>query len=279
MLWERAKNLTILFFAVINVLLAVFLYAESGRYTLSQEQERAIYQVLAQNKVSLSYFKMIRQFSPMKYLTVSGYHYDTDALLSLLFDDPASVTGREERGRTVYEDGTARLVISNGYISYDNPTGYGRVTSREAAINLCGEFIKQNYPNFQLDGTFVLEDGLRLCYREMYQEYVVYANFIEFLVTDNGIVQIDMQYGAVKGFSGSMHEICAPDEALLTFLQRIRQLYGDTPLLIKKMDIVYNQDEFSVQENVTLPVAPYYRIFIENQDIPFMVNAITNTMS
>lgn len=282
MLWERAKNLTLLFFLLINIVLAFFLQADRSRYNVSQEQERAIIEVLKENKISL-YSKMIRQFPPMRALTVSGNYYDINALLALFFGDPEKLERLNEPGKEAYVNGDALLVISNGYISYENPSGLeGFQTNpadREAAIRLCNDFITQNYPDYQLEETSAItdEDGLRLCYRQVFKNYIMYANFIEFLVTENGITRIDMKYGEVQDFSGLTQDICSPDEALLTFVQHSRIIYGDTPLLIK-MDIVYDQEEFSTQEHVPLQATPYYRIYVDNQEVPFMVNAYKNTI-
>jgi hypothetical protein len=100
------------------------------------------------------------------------------------------------------------------------------------------------------------------------------------LVTVDGITQIDMQYGKVIEMSGIPGEICSPDEALLTFIQRVRSIWPELPLLITHMDLVYYQEEIrsrALDRGVTLHALPIYRIFIEDSEIPFKINAYTNT--
>ncbi|MDR1665141.1 MAG: hypothetical protein LBR83_09520 [Clostridiales bacterium] len=282
MLWERAKNLMIVFFLVLNALLAWFLYRESNRYTLTQEREQAVYDVLRRNNVT-RYTRIMRNYAPMRPLAISGYAYDSEALVQIFFDEPETVTAEESNpDESVYYTDAARLVISNGYISYELISAGGTAADEGAprtasASALCEEFIRKHFPDYRADGMITETGGLRYIYRQAYQNYLVYGNFIEFFVTADGIAQIDMQYGTVLGFEGQEQEICPPDEALLTFIQRIRSLYGGAPVMLTQMDMVYYyQEEPNRRGYMVLQAVPYYRIFIEDQALPFLVNAYSN---
>ena len=276
MLWERAKTLCIIFFLLLNIALAFLHYNESKQYVLTPEQERLVYQMLRQNQINI-YCRLIHEYPPMRPLSVSDYQYDMDALISLLFDEPHEVVDIQTSAEEEYYDGTARLTLSNGYITYDCPDGFKpranvSVLGMDEAVMLCDTFVQQYDTNFVLDasGMVDLADGWRIPYRENFQKSIVHTNFIEFLVTEKGIEQIDMQYRPLHGFTGPAQAICSPDEALLTFIQHVRVLYNDTPVIIKNMDLVYYQDKAQA--------LPYYRIFIESQEVPFLINAYTNTL-
>jgi hypothetical protein len=276
MRWERAKNLMLLFFVILNIFLAVMLVQEQRRYTLSPEQEQAIRAMFTQHDISW-YIHFIRQYPPMRPLAMSGFDYDMDILLAMLFDSPPQQAGDDTR--EIYEQGDTRLVISNGYISYDNPAGLGEkppALTRENAIALGDAFIQDHYRLFVQDYVMPVPEGFRLFYREAYRGHIIHSNFIELLVTQNGITQIDMQYGNVLEYSGPAREICSPDEALLTFIQRVRTIWPDAPILISRMDLVYYQLEIRSRENTALHATPYYRIFIGDNEVPFMINAYTN---
>jgi len=93
------------------------------------------------------------------------------------------------------------------------------------------------------------------------------------------IEQVDMQYSRPLRLAYLPREICGPDEALLTFLQRVRAHGSYPPLHITHMDIVYFQVESGVAPPGTVLYAePFYRIFIQGQDEPFLINAFTNQM-
>jgi regulatory protein YycI of two-component signal transduction system YycFG len=289
MLWERAKNLIVLFLLLLNGLLAFLLYQEQNRYILSTEREKAIISVLGQNKMTM-YSEIIRKFPPMYQLRLSGYAYNTDALRTLFFGSPENSESVDVPDMEVYESIGGRLSISNGYITYERIIKPGDDKASEPvtqahAKEICEVFIKQNYPEYILDD--IANDGvleatpegyLRLTYRQKYNGKIIHRNFIEFLVTGNGIEEIEMQYGAVVEYYDEAIEICAPDEALLTFIQHIRSVYGSqpTPVIIDNMDIVYNQEEFSVQKDAGLTAVPFYRVFVRYNYVPFLINAYTN---
>ncbi|MCL2187826.1 MAG: hypothetical protein FWC16_02200 [Defluviitaleaceae bacterium] len=273
--WERAKSLLILFFIALNIVLAGFLFLENRRYTLRSENERVIRSVLAQHDVSLS-ADMIRRFAPMRALRVSGYYYNEDELLAIFFQNPEAVTRTDAvlGGAEFYKD-ASQLVINNGLITYFNP--YGLHVTVE-------EFISRHFPNFQRDAFFNPQDeeGVRITYRQVYRGYVLYSNFIEFLVTDAGIIEVDMRFGIVQGWDGPARPLFGPDEILITFLQvyrqRIQPFRDDRHTVIWHMDIVYFHEfeNTSDERDSTHLTMPFYRIFVEGLDLPFLINAYMN---
>jgi regulatory protein YycI of two-component signal transduction system YycFG len=289
LLWERAKNLIIVFLLILNLLLAALLYNEQNRFTLSAERERAVFGVLANNKITM-YSELIRSFRPMRALRLSGHAYDTDSLLKMFFGatDIARTDDGNDPALQEYRDGEGRLTVSNGYITYQrfidpNDDRAGDEIPSEEAKALCDEFINAFFPDYKLDDLAndgILEvtyDGfLRLVYRQVFDGYFVYRNFIDFLISGNGIEYIEMQYGERVEYDNQPREICAPDEALLTFIQRIRSTHPDTPVIINAMDIAYNQEEFSTQASVELEAVPFYRVYIDDNYEPFLINAYTN---
>ncbi len=42
------------------------------------------------------------------------------------------------------------------------------------------------------------------------------------------------------------------------------------------MDIAYNQEEFSTQAGVELEAVPFYRVYVNDNYEPFLINAYTN---
>ena len=281
--WERAKSYLLLFFILLNLTLGGLLLLERRRYTVTPEREQAIITIMNQNNIAMG-TRLMRRFPPMRGMYVSGFYYDEYQLAEIFFGD-ADVHHVSTQHRHVFTYGEARLVIAHGFISYDNPQGHGGEEGRPAVLcrmearRLSDNFVEGNWPDFSLDDVFIGLDWLRLSYRQVYRGHVIHTNFIEIIVTDMGIVQVEMQYSQVLEMADDTRPIVAPDLALLTFVQRIRAISNTQayPMVIDHMDLVYFQLEGSTDPDGSYPVVPFYRVFIYGDGgDPFLINAFTN---
>ena len=288
--WERAKTYILVFFLALNLVLVVLLVLENRRYTVTGEQEALIRTVLAENQITL-YRMPIRDFPPMRPLEVTGFYYDEETILSLIqifFPNPEAVdhvaTIRPDDRLFLYED--MRLEISSGFIEYRNPGGFpqpGNIArlpqaevTREDARRQAAQFVSVHFSDYVYDASFAERGNWRVVYRQAYRGVLVHSNFIEMLVSPQGIVQVEMQFGQVQGHIGSPLIIFSPDEALLAFTQRVRHITQEEPMTITRMDLAYFQEYLSDQQG-PYHAEPFYRIFTEgNEDRPFLINAFTN---
>ena len=276
--WERAKNYILIFLVLLNAALGAVLFLESQRYTLSADHERNIFAVLAQNNINM-YISPIRRFPPMRHLHISGFYYDEYALIAMLFPDPLQVV-QIDAEFSQFEDAYSRLIISNGFVSYENLIPR-TATNNLPPLEITDTFIMQNFPDFELDTVWRMpnDEGVRITYRQKYRDHFIYTNFVELLVHEGLIRMIDMQFGQVQGHSGTPRAIASSDEALLTFVQRVQFMAETEPWFITRMDIAYFQEyEISDQPGATYSVVPFYRIFVQGDDRAFLINAFTNTI-
>jgi len=289
MQWDRAKNFMLVFFLLANIILAALIRYETGGHTLTLERESAILAVLEQNDIVMAYH-IPRQFAPMRPLQVAPFYYDIERLLSVFaaffppyaeFDYTGSV---RDDFRLTFEDENIHLTISNGYIQFVAGREHTGIPDRYAAMALTQAFIRDHFPDFRLDIHSTRQarrdgGGLRIFYRQEYQGRLIHANFVEFLVTGEGfdivIEEVDIQYCRPIGFAYMPREIVGSDEALLAFVQDERRPMH--PIVITHMDIVYLQISSGMVETyVSIYAEPFYRIFIEGQVAPFLINAYTN---
>jgi len=283
--WERAKTYILIFFVVLNIGLGFLIFMENRRYTVGTEQERQIRTVLNNNNISM-YTQLMRRFPPMRPLNVTGFYYDTDTLVEILFDNPQDVERRVEFGRQTFRYGNSSMTISNGFIFFENPDGFrqemvfaqnSEITHAHASL-LTDEFIRSYFEDFVQDSHFEVRGGIRIIYRQMYRGQLVHSNFIEFLVTPIGIEHIEMQFGQILGHADTPLMIFSPDEALITFVQRVSHMTQEAPMTIVHMDLVYFQEYISDQPSVYHAV-PFYRIFTRcSDDRPYLINAFTNVI-
>ncbi|MDR0273151.1 MAG: hypothetical protein LBI27_07545 [Clostridiales bacterium] len=283
--WERAKNYILTAFVLLNLSLAGLLFREDSRYTLSQERISNIHAVLTNNNINL-YTNPMRRFAPMRHLEVMGFDYDIPELIEIFFGEDAQVIQLEaDEGHYIFESENeehGRLEISNGFIYFDNNLDLGenrdeKNISHEFALEIADVLITEHFPDFVADMVFdeIDGNGVQIIYRQKYRGRIIHSNFIEFLVTSEGIAWIDMHYGRVIGYGADPRMIFAPDEILLTFMQRVQHIAAEKPIFISHIDIVYNSQE-DMQEGVISPAVPFYRIFIRDHDFPFLINAYTN---
>jgi len=266
--WDRAKNQILVFFVLLNVVLAAFMLSERRRYTVTGEHEAMIRNVLAQNNITLD-TDMIRRFPPMRALLMSGYYYDEDALLQIFFADSHVPERIEHAWGVEFTHGDVELVIANGYVSFFDPNGLGGTPQA---------FISRHFPDFVHDERFLPYDNEgEVVFRQVYRGYVIYSNSIHFLVTDAGITEVVMRFGIIQGWDGPERPIFAPDEALLTFMQSVQAFTRD-PVTIWYIDIVYfiEFDHASHEPGTVQHAMPFYRIFTHEFDIPFLINAYLN---
>jgi len=282
--WERAKNIILIAFILLNLGLAGLIFVEHSRYTLTGDRISTINTVLSENNINL-YTTLMRRFAPMRHLDISGFYYDIPALLEIFFDESENIIQEETaENHYLFKTSNSSLEISNGFISFDNSLGMGEnrangTIAREDAIEISDEFISTHFPDFVQDIVFDAYSGggVQIIYRQQYRGRMIHSNYIEFLISADGIEWIEMQFGQVIGYSAEARTIFAPDEILLTFMQRMRHSAMDNPIFITSIDMVYLLEYASDREGQIYPAVPFYRIFIADNEFEFLINAYTNT--
>ncbi|MCL2577487.1 MAG: hypothetical protein FWE27_05495 [Defluviitaleaceae bacterium] len=281
--WERAKNIILIAFVILNLGLAGLIFVEHNRYTLTPDRISTIHAVLSENNINL-YATPMRRFAPMRHLDISGFYYDVPALLEIFFDETENLIQEETDERHyIFKTDNSSLEISNGFIFFDNSDGLGEniingTITREDAIKISDEFISEHFPDFVREMVFDAYggDGVQIIYRQQYRGQIILSNEIEFLITARGIEWIELQFGRVIGYSAETRMIFAPDEILLTFMQKMRHEAMENPIFITSIDMVYLLEYASDREGQVYTAVPFYRIFILDNDFEFLINAYTN---
>ncbi len=282
MYWEKAKTLTIVFLAILNLLLAVLVYLNSNRYAMTKAQENAIYKVLSANKVVL-YDQLIKEYKPMKPINVLPINYNMDTIIKMVFGGNEGVDSFIEFNRTIYYKEKETLIIEDGIVTYENekaskllePVKDGQ---EEIAKNICNEFIEKNkldLPALVLDSIVMEQKYIVLNYSEIYKNNIIYSNFIRFFVSKDEIFKVEFSFSEVLGFERNLKEICPVDEVLYALTQHLRSKNDYNEIFINKIDKVYYQDEKSSDKETNLKATPCYRVFVEQIPEPFLLDAYT----
>ncbi len=283
---EKAKNLTIIFLVLLNLFLAVLVYINSAKFTLTKEQETAIYKVLEQNGISIS-TKLIKTNKPMREMNVLPYSYDIDEIVYKLFGGWEGVSDVSEFGRTIYTKGDAMLTIEDGVIVFEKPSGNVSggffVNSKEDAVKLCDSFVlddKNIVPQFVLDNVIEEKGNYVVEYRNKFGGSIVFSNYIKLYVDSSGVYGLECSYSEVANFETAKKEICTVDEALYALLKDLKNkgTSAQQKLSIDKIDIVYFQEQISGEEDTALKATPCYRFYFDELGGSKIVDAVTRAV-
>ena len=276
--WDKAKTLTIIFLLFLDAFLGISIYLERDKYYIDTQQFNKITELLNKNNIYLD-TAALPSYRPIQQLSMSAYSYDEAEIINTLFTEPASAQQEDELDKTKYISGDQTLTFQNGFITFDCPSGTNDIElSLDTALAEANRFMEGmgEISDFVFDSYYREEDGWRIQFCQQYKDYVIYTNYIDFLITDKGIVQIDCIYSRPKGFFGQPAELCAVDEALLHFMQHFRDAYKDRPAKVTKVDLVFYQKEGSTAYNASLAAVPHYRIVVDGFERPFLINAYLN---
>ena len=278
--WGNAKKFVIVLLVLLNIVLAGLNYRQNQENTMTAAQERAIFEVLSQNGITM-YTDLLTDHTPMSRLAVEIPSYSKETLERLFFgSEKTTVTAKGEQ--TIYRGKEALLTLQGGYGYWTNETigdGKGSLSKTEAQ-RMAEKFIDGTEHFFgTYDEPVVTEEekGFRVDFYGVYKRENVFSNYFSFLVTQDGIKEIEFNYCPVKGYSGEKQDISYSDEALLTFMREWKKGEKEGEATIHRIELGYDQMENSTAATgmATISLEPCYRIYLMDEAEPYLINAYT----
>lgn len=282
--WRKAKKLVILLLVVLNATLAFLNYKKQQDNVLTSVQEKAIYQVLSKNGISL-YTDLLTKFPPMRKLSLKIPSYSRDDLKRLFFpEDETTVTVEFDKIIIKCETKTLTMRGNRGTLLFKDGTGKIEALTQERARREAEEFMSDlDLPSndFHMGTIAETEDGFAVTFFDQWKGWTVFASYYTIYVTEKGIAKVDLTYFQPDGFTGEKKEICFSDEALLTFLKEIRQKNLQGTITVTRMELGYDFQDYGYggerSESVE-KLVPCYRIYIMGEAEPYIINAYTNEL-
>lgn len=278
--WSKAKYFVIILLIILNGALAVLNYQKNQENVLTSSQEKAIFEVLAQNGISL-YTELITKFPPMRKVALQIPSYSREDLKNLYFQGEET-TVSVEFNRIIIKSEQKNLTMegNKGILNYPNGTADLSSVTLAQAQRLASDFmealpLKNN--SFVMSNAITTEDGYIVEYFEKYKGATIFASRYRIRITEKGIVRVEFTYFQPDGFTGEKKEVCFSDEALLTFLIEAKKAGMQTPATITAMELGYDFQDVDIME-MTDKLVPVYRIYVLGQEAPFVINAYTNEM-
>ena len=273
--WEKIKMIVIWILIGMNLVLFGFNYKVNQKYVLSAEREKAIYSVLARSNVGM-YTEMVPRFDDMRRISVEIPDFSRENLTQMFFpgeeveyyveDDWNVIMG--ETGQVSTKNENFEFVSFSGTGSIENLTAD---TAEEAA-----ESFVATYPVFEnIVLRSVENDGNRyICrYTGQYKKHRIFCISLTVYVDKNGIEQANGSLFHIQGYYGVNTPICAPDEALMTFVHNMEKT-SETKF-VTEIDIGYDIQE-SGDISGLLKLVPCYYIYVQGVSRPVVIDAYTN---
>lgn len=277
--WGNAKKFVIILLVLLNVALAGLNYRQRQENTMTSAQERAIFEVLSQNGITM-YTELPTNAASMARLEVELPEYSKETLERLFFGgEKTTVTVRGDQN--IYHGKTDSLTLNGaqGLLKREAvAAGKGEMTKADAQREAQKFMEGTDYFFGTYDEPMVTEteEGYRVDFYGLHKRENVFANYFSFLVTQGGIKQIEFEYCPVVGDSGEKRELAFSDEALLTFMREWKKDGTKKQATIHRIELGYDKMERSTAStDGAIYLDPCYRIYLMEEEEPYLVNAYT----
>ena len=277
--WGSAKKFVIVLLVIINVVLAGLNYKQRQENIMTSAQERAIFEVLSQNGITL-YTDLPTDALSMTRLEMELPEYSKETLERLFFgSEKTTVTVKDDQH--IYRNAHASLTLdgAHGVFKKDTvPDGKRRMTKADAQKE-AQKFIDGTERFFGIYDEPVVtekENGFRVDFFGLHKRENVFANYFSIFVTQGGIKRIEFEYCPVKGHNGEKKELAFADEALLTFMREWKKNGDAEQATIHHIELGYDKMERSTASiDGAIYLDPCYRIYLVEEEEPYLVNGYT----
>lgn len=277
--WGRAKQFVIVLLVILNVALAGLNYKQRQENTMTSAQERAIFEVLSQNGITM-YTDLPTDSASMSRLEVELPEYSKETLERLFFgSEKTTVTAKGSQN--LYRDEHASLTM-------DGAHGVFRKAMVESGKGDLEKADAQREAQKFMDGTEYFfgtydepvvteeEEGFRVNFYGLYKRENVFANYFSILVTQGGIKEIEFEYCPIVDYSGEKRDLSYADEALLTFMREWKKNGTGEQATIHRIEMGYDKMERSTAStDGAIYLDPCYRIYLMEEEDPYLIDAYT----
>lgn len=280
--WGRAKRFVVVLLLFLNLLLAGLNYKMGQESTMSAAQERAIFEVLSQNGITM-YTEILTDSAPMARLNVEMPSYSKETLERLFFSGEkttVSVGGEQ----TVYRGKQAALTMTGSHGLWESSvvSGGKEGLKKADAQKTAEEFLagtEHFFGSYAEPIVVERDDGYEIRFFGLYKRVNVFSNYFCVFVTVNGIQRISFNYCPISGYEEEKKDICFSDEALLTFMREWKKSEKEGEATIHRIELGYDQmGQNTAEDTKTLALEPCYRIYLMEEDEPYLINAYTCQM-
>jgi len=274
--WIKAKNYTIFFLFILNILLLGLNFNKNREYKITQDQKKSIISVLNKNNININ-TDIPYTFFPAGQLYMKQYNYDIIKLQKIFFGEVSNIYRTEEFGKTILAYNNQNLIVANNVIIYKNNKKESNIDfNQEYAEKKCSDIINrinENYAKMSIDKIDIKNNYITLRYIQRFNNYNIFNNSVFFKVYKNGIMECKFTYNEPVEIRAPKLDICSADEALFMFMNEIKGIYGNKNISVEKIDFGYFVGNNVDSSTSNIIAIPYYRIFAQEIEEPYYINA------
>lgn len=277
--WGNAKRFVMILLVILNVALAGLNYKQRQENTMTSAQERAIFEVLSQNGITM-YTDLPTDSASMYRLAAEMPEYSKETLERLFFGgEKTTVTNRGEQ--VIYRGETASLTMegSHGSLKKENIAGGKGELTKQEAQRTAQKFIdgtEHFFGAYDEPTVTEKEDGFDVTFYGLYKRENIFSNYFSIFVTQEGIREIEFDYCPIENYSGEKRDLAYCDEALLSFMREWKKEGESGEATIHRIELGYDRMERSNTSGAdAIYLDPCYRIYLMEEEDPYLIDAYT----
>lgn len=289
MKWEKALNVLIGIFLIVNVVLGAGNYMKHVKaYRVSEERMTTIKSILNDRGIVFE-CDLPESFKPVKTLWLEPLEIDSqtrDGLVKRLFgknNERMTISKKSsdepyEEMALVYSDQSEEIVFQGNTIIYRNHTLQkdNAKLKKEQALSMAKKFvnrleIKENFKKIKIDYRSESYGGV-VTYYEVCNKLPIFDSYIRMEVTPSGVVYAEVKGATIADKVGTTKPLDPIDKVLFDIDEQISQ---PTPLTIENVELGYSMKNNEGMHILDEEAVPVYKIDIKGLSEPIFVNAYT----
>lgn len=267
--WTKAKNYTILFLIILNIILLGLNTYKSLETRLSSGRINGLSSLLEQRNITLA-CPLPRSYKPMAEISVSDYNFNFLSLEKIFMSGDNNVQRTEENNSIIFISDRSRLIVKDSTINYTT-TSVQPITSEKQAKEYTDRLISEinkDFGKYRYHSTLGTENGYLIKYYEKAEGLNVFSNFAYFTIKNENI-SLALNYVKIGNELREKSNIYAADEAIYAASPLIenenkRQIISKTELGYYCLDSENGYESYAV---------PFYVIISDNRE--YFVNGYT----
>lgn len=283
--WEKIKKIFIYILVLVNIGLFAVNYKNARKYTMTSEEERAVFKLLSDNNIGV-YTNLIKNSPPMRQAAVTVPVFTNEEIRNMFFSSDEELKITVDFDSVEFKSSEKEVTVSGNSIHFvsENGTGEIKEIGRKKAFDQAEDFIESlditEGRTIEAETVRDENNGYRVYFSESFGGEKIFCSFAEVYVTEKGVEEADFTFYDTEGYIGEKRQICSSDEALLTVMYEIKSV-SDLPkeTYIEKIERGYDfGNENDIADVSVIKLVPCYRIYVSSFNEPFIVNAYTNTI-
>lgn len=268
--WKKAKNYTIIFLVILNLIFFVLNMVKGSQYRLSAADISAVSRVIEKRGIILN-CELPSNFSPMGQLYMREFEYDNLELQGIFFGTISGVRRVDADNDIIFSRDDDTLTVSTDCVSYvgtldDIP---GDMTGAGDAVEVYVDALNDYFGDYSLNIQNETQDGYYFEYMQSFQNQQVFSNYLKAWVGKDGSIQLTFNYQQPVEYKGIREDIISADEAVYAASGLI-----DADFSAASVDAV-EKGYFLTERygNGELAAVPQYKIYVNGGSASYYVNA------